>query len=98
MKDPGVSTGALCAKLKYEGDSNGNSVLIANGQRVSSKITDSVDIHWKNRVSSQRAVVIPGTEKILLGAIALEDMDLIVNPVTRELAGAHGDVVETMAL
>jgi clan AA aspartic protease len=73
-------------------------VHIANGQRVLCKITEAVDIYWKNRGSSQRAVVIPGAEKVLLGAIPLEDMDLIVNPVTQELEGAHGDIAETMAL
>ena len=73
-------------------------VLIANGQRINCKITEPVDIHWKNRSSSQRAVIIPGAEKILLGAIPLEDMDLIVNPITQEVVGAHGDVAETMAL
>jgi hypothetical protein len=30
---------------------------------------------------------------VLLGAIPLEDMDLMVNPVDRELVGAHGDDV-----
>ena len=43
-------------------------------------------------------MVIPGAEAVLLGAIALEGMDLMVNPVTRELAGAHGDTEEYMAL
>jgi clan AA aspartic protease len=74
------------------------SVLIANGQRIVCPVTEPVDIFWKNRASSQRAVVIPKAEKILLGAIPLEDMDLIVNPVTQELIGAHGDVVEVLAL
>jgi len=73
-------------------------VLIANGQRVHCKVTEPVDIHWKNRSSSQRAVIIPGAEKVLLGAIPLEDMDLMVNPVTQEVVGVHGDVVETMVL
>ena len=73
-------------------------VLIANGQRVSCKVTEPVEINWKNRSSSLQAVVIPGAEKILLGVIPLEDMDLIVNPVTQELVGAHGDKVECFAL
>jgi hypothetical protein len=30
---------------------------------------------------------------VLLGAIPLEDMDLIVNPAKGELVGAHGDEV-----
>ena len=73
-------------------------VQIANGQRVSCGVTEAVEIHWKNRSSTLSAVVIPGAEIVLLGAIPLEDMDLIVEPVNRELVGAHGDIVETFAL
>ncbi|MDR1836539.1 MAG: retroviral-like aspartic protease family protein [Treponema sp.] len=73
-------------------------VLIANGQRVLSKVTETVEIHWKNRFTTLPAVVIPGAAAVLLGAIPLEDMDLIVNPVTQELVGAHGDIAETLAL
>ena len=73
-------------------------VVFANGQRTRCKVTEPVDIHWKNRDSSQRAVIIPGAEKILLGAIPLEDMDLMVNPVTQEVVGIHGDVMETMVM
>jgi clan AA aspartic protease len=73
-------------------------VRTANGQRVSCNLTDPVEIRWKNRISFLSALVIPGAETILLGAIPLEDMDLIVNPVTQELVGAHGDIVELLAL
>jgi len=41
-----------------------------------------------------RALVVPGAEKVLLGVIPLEGLDLMVNPVTQELVGAHGDEVE----
>ena len=44
------------------------------------------------------SLVIPGAEKVLLGSIPLEDMDLMVNPVTQELIGAHGDSIECMIL
>jgi hypothetical protein len=30
---------------------------------------------------------------VLLGAIPLEDMDLIINPSTQEITGAHGDEI-----
>ena len=73
-------------------------VHIANGQRVLSKVTEPVEINWKNRCSTVQAVIIPGSDIVLLGSIPLEDMDLIVNPVTKELVGAHGDRVETLAL
>ena len=72
--------------------------LVANGERVSCQVTEAVEIRWKNRYTCIPAVVIPGAEKVLLGLIPLEDMDLIVNPVTQELVGAHGDVVECLAL
>jgi hypothetical protein len=35
--------------------------------------------------------VVPGADHILLGAIPLEDMDLIVDPKNLKLIGAHGD-------
>jgi hypothetical protein len=35
-------------------------------------------------------------DEILLGALSLEGMDRIVNPVAGELAGAHGDEVRCM--
>jgi hypothetical protein len=34
---------------------------------------------------------IPGDGDILLGAIPLENMDLIVDPARQMLTGAHGD-------
>ena len=71
---------------------------VANGQRVCCKVTEPVEIHWKNRDTTLRAMVVPGAETILLGAIPLEDMDLMVNPVTQELVGVHGDQIEVMVL
>jgi len=73
-------------------------VRTANGQRISCILTKPVDIHWKNRSSSARAIVVPGAETVLLGAIPLEDMDLMVNPVTQELVGIHGDIVECIIM
>ena len=72
--------------------------IVANGERVKCKITEAVEIHWKNRLSTLSAVVMPGAPNALLGVIPLEDMDLIVNPVTQELVGAHGEVVECYVL
>jgi clan AA aspartic protease len=67
---------------------------IANGQRVPCEETDPVNIFWKNRRSSLPALVVPGAKKVLLGAIPLESMDLMVNPVTQEVVGAHGEEEE----
>jgi clan AA aspartic protease len=45
-------------------------VLVANGQRVRSKVTDAVEVHWKNRETIVQAVVIPEAPRVLMGAIA----------------------------
>jgi clan AA aspartic protease len=71
---------------------------IANGQRVACKRTEAVEVQWKDRDTVVHALVIPGAEKVLLGAIPLEDMDLMVNPVSQELVGIHGDKVEYLVL
>jgi len=67
---------------------------VANGQRVTCQMTDAVEVHWKNRDTILPAMVVPGAEAVLLGALALEGMDLMVNPVTQELVGVHGDEIE----
>ena len=72
--------------------------LIANGDRVICKMTDAVEVQWKNRSTILSAMVIPGAKKVLLGALALEGMDLMVNPVTQEVVGIHGDEIEYYAL
>jgi clan AA aspartic protease len=71
---------------------------IANGQRVKCRLIEAVKVLWKNRETVAPAIIIPGSEKVLLGAIALEGMDLMVNPVDQELVGAHGDRMEILAL
>jgi clan AA aspartic protease len=66
---------------------------LADGLRQICRVTEPVRIHWKNRDTTCRALLLPGAEEVLLGAIPLEDMDLIVDPSSRELRGAHGDEV-----
>ncbi|MCL1927751.1 MAG: retroviral-like aspartic protease family protein [Treponema sp.] len=68
-------------------------VTVAGGTRKTCQVTEPVHIQWKNRDTACRAIVLPGEGEVLLGAIPLEDMDLIVNPVKQELAGAHGDEI-----
>jgi len=72
--------------------------LIANGQKITSHLTDAVEVYWKNRFTVVHAMVIPGAQRILFGAIPMEAMDLMVNPVTQEVVGAHGEHEEHMIL
>ena len=87
----------ICQKLGL-GIKMERNARVADGRRVVCKVTEPVEIHWKNRRTSCEAMVIPGAETVLLGAIALEGMDLMVNPVALELVGVHGDTEEYMAL
>ncbi|AEF85656.1 conserved hypothetical protein [Treponema primitia ZAS-2] len=69
------------------------SASLANEVKEICKVTEPVEIHWKNRETACTSLMISGAGPVLLGAIPLEDMDLIVNPAKQELVGAHGDEV-----
>ena len=72
-------------------------INLAGGGRIGCKVTDAVHIQWKNRFAVVNAVVLP-EGKPLLGVIPLEFMDLMVDPVNRELVGVHGDHAVLMAM
>jgi len=72
-------------------------INLAGGGKIECKVTDPVQIQWKDRFVSVNAVVLPGG-KPLLGVIPLEFMDLIVDPVRCELVGANGDKAVLMAM
>jgi clan AA aspartic protease len=65
----------------------------ANDAKEVCKVTDPVTIYWNNRYTATPALVIPASNEVLLGAIPLEDMDLIVDPARQMLTGAHGDEI-----
>jgi clan AA aspartic protease len=66
-------------------------VTLANNSKEMIKIAEPVEIHWKDRSMVCRPWVVSGNGAILLGAIPLEDMDLMVDPSRLELVGTHGD-------
>jgi clan AA aspartic protease len=72
------------------------SAELADGGRQVCRLTEPVEVHWNDRISTCMALVIPGAKDVLLGAIPLEDMDLIVHPARNELVGAHGDEIVCM--
>jgi clan AA aspartic protease len=63
---------------------------LANNVKEKVQIAEPVEVHWKNRTSACQPWVV-GAGRVLLGAIPLEDMDLIVDPAKQELVGAHGE-------
>jgi clan AA aspartic protease len=68
---------------------------LADGSKHMYTRMESVSINWENRESTLRPTMIPGAEKVLLGAIPLQDMDLIVDPRNERLIGRHGETPVT---
>jgi clan AA aspartic protease len=86
---PLVITEALRQRLGLEIEQN-TSVNLAGGVPQKCTQAELVDIHWEDRYTSSRPIVLPQGDETLLGVIPLEDMDLLVNPVDRCLQGVHG--------
>jgi clan AA aspartic protease len=63
---------------------------LADGKVDTYDVTEGVKIRWKNRSTILPAVVVPNATTILLGALPLEAMDLMVDPVHQQLVGVHG--------
>jgi clan AA aspartic protease len=64
---------------------------LENGERVVCQVAETVEVRWKNRFMACRPLVVPGAKETLLGAIPLEDMDLMVDPTQQRLVGVHGE-------
>jgi clan AA aspartic protease len=64
---------------------------LADGKSDTYDVTVGVKIRWKDRSTILPAVVVPNAKEILLGALPLEAMDLMVDPVHGKLVGVHGD-------
>ena len=58
---------------------------LANGHVVECDVVGPVDLKFKNRSTSCRAMVLPGDSEPLLGAIPMEDMDVLIHPLRQEL-------------
>ena len=58
---------------------------LANGSIEEYDVAGPVEIRFKNRETTCRAFVLPGDSEPLLGAIPIEDMDLIIHPLKQEL-------------
>ena len=58
---------------------------LANGHIVECDVVSSVEVRFKNRQTTCRAMILPGDSEPLLGAIPLEDMDVLIHPLRQEL-------------
>jgi clan AA aspartic protease len=57
----------------------------ADGRILELDVVDNVQVRFKNRATTCRAMVLPGSSEPLLGAIPLEDMDVLIHPQRQEL-------------
>ena len=52
--------------------------VLANGSREIAKKASPVEVQWKNRTMICQPLFFPDCKKILLGAVPLQEMDLIL--------------------
>ena len=94
MADTGASTLIINEELQERlglKAMRAKKVTMANEKKEQCFFTESVEISWKDRETTLRPLVIPGSKEILLGALPLEAMDLMVDPIRQDVIGAHGD-------
>jgi clan AA aspartic protease len=58
---------------------------LANGDIVEYDVAGPVEIRFQNRRCNIDAMILPGDAQPLLGAIPLEDLDVIIHPLRQEL-------------
>ena len=58
---------------------------MADGSIIECEVVAPVELRFKNRATTCRAIVLPGSNEVLLGAIPLEDMDVLIDPRRQEL-------------
>jgi len=91
--DTGAMTLVINEKLRRQlglGVVGTKEATLADNTKKMIKIAETVEVHWKNRSMTCRPWVV-GSGNILLGAIPLEDMDLMVDPGSQTLVGVHGE-------
>jgi clan AA aspartic protease len=60
-------------------------VQLANSHIEEYDVVSQVELRFKNRRTFCNAIVLPGDSEPLLGAIPLEDMDVLIHPSRQEL-------------
>ena len=58
---------------------------MANGELATHNVVGPVEVKFANRQSSCNALVLPGDSEPLLGAIPMEEMDVLIHPLRQEL-------------
>jgi clan AA aspartic protease len=59
--------------------------VMANGSIENYKVVGPVEVKFANRTATCNAIVLPGDAEPLLGAIPMEEMDVIIHPLSQKL-------------
>jgi predicted aspartyl protease len=68
-----------------------DTATLADGSVKEYPITEPVEFRWKDRRKSMNALLIPDADEVLFGALCMEALDLMADPVNECLKGCHGD-------
>lgn len=60
-------------------------VTLADESTIEVAVVGPVEVRFENRSTTVRAIVMPGDAEVLLGAIPMEDMDVLIDPRQRKL-------------
>lgn len=58
---------------------------LADGSRIKLEIVGPIEVRFENRRANVDAMVLPGDSEVLLGAIPMEDMDVLIDPKQQRL-------------
>jgi hypothetical protein len=64
---------------------------LADGTTAEYPMTESVEFCWKDRTFALPAQLIPTAREVLFGALPMESLDVMADPVDECLKGRHGD-------
>jgi hypothetical protein len=64
---------------------------LADGTTERYAMTEPVEFCWQDRKYALPAQVIPTADEVLFGALPMESLDVMADPVAECLVGRHGD-------
>jgi predicted aspartyl protease len=71
--------------------SGADTATIADGTTREYSVTEPVEFRWKDRKKAMNALLIPDADEVLFGALCMEALDVMADPVDECLVGRHGD-------
>jgi clan AA aspartic protease len=60
-------------------------IELADGSYQTKDVVGPIEIRFENRRANVDAIVLPGENEVLLGAIPMEDLDVSINPKEQKL-------------